>query len=336
MKSATIFGIALVLSLSLILGACAPAAAPAETVDVPAEAAVEGAEQAETTSEPVTLKIAVLPITDTLPLFVARDEGIFAEMGLDVEFIPVSSAPERDQIITAGHADGMVTDAMSVLFFNKEETQLQIVRYAQKPSDEAGHFFVLAAKDSGIVSVEDLKGVEVGISEGTVIEYMLDRLLEREGFAADEIASIAVPKIPDRMALLGSGELKAAVLPDPLASLAVSQGATIILDDKATPEYGASVYVFTKSMIDENPEAMQAFVDAIDQAIALLSENPEAYLSVLADNKLVPPPLMESYAVPPFPSGNFSEAEWADTLDWAKGKGLIDVDVPYENVVFLE
>lgn len=338
MKKTLFFGMVVLLSLSLLLGACssnnaadAPSSDTAEEILGEAFDDNEGEDLAE--AEPVTLRIAVLPIIDTLPMFVAYDEGIFEDFNLDVEFIPVSSAPELSQMISSGQADGMVTDGLTVAFFDKEEPQIQIVRYAQRPSADAGHFFILAAKDSGITDAADLKGVEIGISEGTIIEYVTDRLLEKEGFAADEIQTIAVPKIPERMALLGSGEIQAAVLPDPLASLAVQQGARIVLDDSQSPEYGASVYVFSKEMIDEHPQAIQAFVDAIDIAVGFLASDPEEYTSTLVKNKLVPQPLIESFVIPPFPNGVYTREEWADTLTWAQSKGLLNVNIPYENAV---
>ena len=337
MKRTTFLGIALLLSLSLVLGACTPKteeATPSREVIVDKETGEYEGGEAETESEEnPTIRIAVLPIVDTLPLFLAEEEGLFDERDLNVELIPVSSAPELSQMVASGQADGMVTDGLTVAFFNKEEIQMQIVRYAQKPIADTGHFFILAAKDSGIATVADLKGVEIGISEGTIIEYVTDRLLEKEGFSADEIQTIAVPKISDRMALLGSGELKAAVLPDPLASLAVLQGASIILDDTQSPEYGASVYVFSKKMIEENSDAIRNFVEVIDTAIMFLEEEPEEYSYVLAERQLVPAPLLEGYVIPPFPSGIYSEAEWEDTLAWAQAKGFLSVNIPYEDVI---
>ena len=340
MKKIIIFGIALVLSLSLALGACSQKSEPVAPsgdvgADVEANENEVNSESIEEVEEEVltTLRIAVLPIIDTIPLFVAQYEGFFEEFGLEVEFIPVSSAPELSQMVASGQADGMVTDGLTVALFNKDEIQLQIVRYGQTPSVDRGHFFILAAKDSGITSVEDLKGVEIGISEGTIIEYVTERLLTKEGFAAEEIATIAVPKIPDRMALLASGEIKAAVLPDPLASLAVSQGATIILDDSQSPEYGASAYVFTKETVEEHPEEIYGFVNAIDLAVNWLAEDPEEYQSVLADNNLIPPPMIEDYVIPAFPMGIYSKTEWVDTIVWARAKGLITANISYEDVI---
>lgn len=330
MKKITLFGIALLLSLSLILGACtSSASAPApggEEVDLDPD-------DLEAGNRSATLRIAVLPIVDNFPLFMADEEALFEDFELDIELIPVSSAPELSQLFASGQVDGMVTDGLTVAFFNQETIQAQIVRYAQRPSPDAGHFFILAAKESGITTPEDLKGVEIGISEGTIIEYVTDRLLEREGFAAEEITTVAVPKIPDRMALLGSGEIKAAVLPDPLASLAVSQGASIILDDSQSPEYGASVYVFSTNIIDTNPEAVRKFIEVIDTSIRLIAADPEEYRYVLETRELVPPDLLPTYVIPSFPNGIYTQQEWDDTITWAQEKGLLSVNIPYENVV---
>src|ERR1051325_2786213 len=115
-----------------------------------------------------TLKIAVLPIIDTLPMYVAQQEGLFAKQGVNVEFVPVASAPERDQLLAAGGADGTINETLAVMLFNREKTQMQVVRYALRPTKENGHFFILASAKSGISSVDGLKGGEVGVSQGTV------------------------------------------------------------------------------------------------------------------------------------------------------------------------
>lgn len=317
----------LVLALGLVLSACAPA--------VPATQPVVAAPVTEVPTEaPITLKIAVLPIIDTLPMYVAQQEGLFARYGVNVEFVPVASAPERDQLLAAGQADGTVNETLSVMLFNKDTVQMQAVRYALRPTEGYGHFFILASAQSGITTTDGLKGVEIGVSQGTIIEYVTDRLLEAAGLTADEIKTIAVPKIPDRMALLASGELKAGVLPDPLASLAVGQGAVIVADDSSHPEYGFSVLSFRKDVIDTHPKAVRAFLAAIEEATTLLNADSAKYANLLSEQKLVPPPLIGKFQVPPFPSAGVpTEEEWNDALAWAKVKGMLTVDVSYADSV---
>jgi NitT/TauT family transport system substrate-binding protein len=297
---------------ALIVSACAPAK-PAEVI---------------------TLKIALLPIIDTLPMFVAQQEGLFEKHGVKVEFVPVASAPDRDALIASKQADGMINETISSFMFNKESVQVQVVRYALRPAEGAGHFFILASGQSGITTPDQLKGVEIGVSQGTIIEYVTDRLLEAQGFTQDEIKTIAVPKIPDRMALLASGELKAGVLPDPLGGLAVQQGAVIVLDDSVYPQYGFSVITFRNEVIAAHPEAIKAFLAAIEEAVKLVNADAGKYTSVLSDNKIVPPPLLGSYKVPPFPTAGIpTEEEWFDALQWAQDKGMLEADVSYSDSV---
>src|SRR6266498_4612286 len=281
-----------------------------------------------------TLKIAVLPIIDTLPMYVAQQEGLFAKHYVNVEFVPVASAPERDQLLAAGRADGTINETLAVMLFNKEKVQMQVVRYALRPTVGNGHFFILASAKSGISSVDALKGVEIGVSQGTVIGYVTDRLLQANGFTSDEIKTIAVPKIPDRMALLASGQLKAGVMPDPLASLVVNQGGVVVTDDSSHPEYGFSVISFRKGVIDANPEAVKGFLAAIEEATTSLNANPAKYKNVLSEQKLVPSPLLAAYQVPVFPAAGVpSENEWKDALNWLKEKGILTTDVSYADSV---
>jgi NitT/TauT family transport system substrate-binding protein len=285
-------------------------------------------------AKPATLKIAVLPIIDTLPMYVAQQEGLFAKHGVTVEFVPVASAPERDQILAAGQADGTINETLAVMAFNKTTTQMQVVRYALRPTEGHGHFFILASSQSGIKDINGLKGVEIGVSQGTVVEYVTDRILQASGFSADEIKTIAVPKMPDRMALLLSGELKAGVMPDPLASLVQGKGGVIVADDSKYPEYGFSVISFRKAVIDEHPDAVKGFLAAIEDATKLVNADPSKYDKILIAQSLVPPPLQGAYQPPLFPTAGVpTEAEWQDALNWLKEKGMLDVDVSYADSV---
>lgn len=284
--------------------------------------------------EPATLRMAVLPILDNLPMYVADEQGYFEEQNLTVEFIPVNSAAERDQVIQAGRADGMINEILSTLFYNKDEPEITIVRYARVATPEYPQFRILAASGSGINTIEDIKGKEIGISEGTIIEYTTDRLLQAEGLSPDDINTVAVPGIPDRMALLGSGELPAANLPDPLASLVMQGGATVVVDDSKYPEFGHSVISFRKELVDQDPEVIERFLIAVEKAVEDINVDKERFSNLLSDRNLVPEPLLGSYEVPDFPAASVPpQSQWDDVLDWALTKGYIENELEYEDSI---
>lgn len=284
--------------------------------------------------EPATLKMAVLPILDALPMYVAEEQGYFAEENLTVEFIPVTSAAERDQIIQAEQADGMINEILSTLFYNEDAQEISIVRYARVAYPDYPQFFILAGGNSGIETLEDLKGQDIGISEGTIIEYSVDRLLEAEGFQPEDISTVAVPRIPDRMALLNSSELPAANLPDPLASLAVQSGAKVLVDDSSHPEFGHSVISFRQEVIDDNPDAVKRFLAALEKAVIDINTDKEQFSGLLSERNLVPEPLLGSYAIPDFPEASVPPvSQWDNVLEWALGKGYIESELQYEDSI---
>ena len=284
--------------------------------------------------EPATLRMAVLPILDALPMYVAEEQGYFAEENLTVEFIPVFSAAERDQIIQAEQADGMINEILSTLFYNEDAQEITIVRYARVAYPDYPQFFILAAGDSGIETLEDLKGQDIGISEGTIIEYSVDRLLQAEGFQPEDISTIAVPRIPDRMALLTSGELPAANLPDPLASLAVQSGAKVLVDDSSHPEFGHSVISFRKDVVDNNPEAIKSFLAALEKAVIDINADKEQFSGLLSEKNLVPEPLLGSFTIPDFPEASVPPvSQWDNVLDWALTKGYVDSELQYDDSI---
>jgi NitT/TauT family transport system substrate-binding protein len=228
----------------------------------------------------------------------------------------------------------MINDLVSTLFYNKDQTQIQIVRFARTATPEFAQYRIVASQQSGITSVEGLKGVPIGISEGSVIAYTTDRLLQAEGFSPDEIKTIAVPKISDRMALLASGELEAANMPDPFSLLAMQSGAVLITDDRKHPEYGNSVISFRKAVIDQNSEAVRGFLAAIEQATQEINKDASQWNNLLIEQQLVPAPLAGSYEVPTLPTASVpSEAQWSDVIDWAREKGLVSNDIAYAESV---
>ena len=91
---------------------------------------------------------------DSLPLYVAQANGYFQDAGVTVELIPVGSAPERDQLMQSGQIDGMLNEVVTTLYYNRETPKIKMVRFARVATAEYPVFRILAAKDSGITTVE--------------------------------------------------------------------------------------------------------------------------------------------------------------------------------------
>ncbi len=282
----------------------------------------------------VTLRVGLLPVLEALPFYVAQEEGYFAEQGLEVTFVPVASAAERDQLLVAGQVDVVIDDLISLLLLNRDEVQVVAVRTAMRPTAEFAQFRLLAAPQSTIRSVEALRGLPIGVSEGTIIEYVTERLLEEGGLPPEAIHVVAVPRIPDRMALLESGELQAATLPEPLASLAVAQGASVIADDRQLADPGGSLIAVRASLLDDRPQAVRAMLIALEKAVAVINADKGRWGTLLSEQHLLPPALAETFTLPDYPAASVpSPRAFEDARRWLKRKHLHPSPFPYETLV---
>jgi NitT/TauT family transport system substrate-binding protein len=281
-----------------------------------------------------SLKMAVIPVMDILPFHVAKQNGYFEQVGVDVELVPVKSAQERDTLMQTAQVDGMLTDLLSPILFNQEEAQISVVRTARKVYPDSPLFSILARPGSSVASPQDLAGVEIGTAQNTVIAYITDRMLEAAGLTAEQIASQEVSAIPVRFELLVNGEIPAATLPDPLASGAIAAGAVLVVDDTSVPDLSQSILTFSVDALESRPEDVRRFLVAWEMAVEELNDNPEAYNELLIEEGRVPESIQGTFRMPPFPEASVPTPEQlADVVSWAIEKGLIDADIPYERMV---
>jgi len=248
--------------------------------------------------------------------------------------VPVKSPQERDVLLQTGQVDGVLTDLQGVGLLNKDAVKVKAVYTARRPFPDAPLFRILASPKSDIASPADLKGVEIGISNNTIIEYLTDRILAAEGLTPEEIKKIEVGAITVRFEQLMNGNIKAAVLPDPLAQGAIAAGARLVVDDTKYKDLSQSVLVFQDAALQAKPEAVRKFLVAWEQAVKEVNANPDKYRAVLMEQGRVPQSIQESYKMPPFPErGVPSESEVADVTAWLKEKGLVSRDIPYSDMV---
>jgi NitT/TauT family transport system substrate-binding protein len=281
-----------------------------------------------------SLKVALLPILDTFPFYVAEAQGYFDRYGVTVEAVPVGSGLERDQLMQSGAIDGMLNEMASTANFNRERIQVKIISSARKAYPHYPLFRILAAPGSNLTDPADLKGIPIGISKNTIIEYVTDRLMVAGGLTPDQVSKKSVPVIPERYQLLLQRQLKAATLPDPLAKSAIEAGAGAVIDDSAHPQYSVSVLSFHLDAIETKTEAVRQFLKAWNHAVQDINADPESFRSLLLQKIRVPKNIQQTYRIPPFPLREVPSAEqWADVMNWMVSKGILAAPIPYKDSV---
>lgn len=281
-----------------------------------------------------SLKIGLLLIEDSVPFYVAEQEKLFTDEGVKVELIPFLSALERDSALTAGAIDGAITDPVGAILSDRGRGNIKITSLCLGKTPEEGVFAILSSPKSGIDTIEGLKNEEIAISSSTIIEYVTDRLLEEQGFSAEEIRKIEVKKMPIRMQMLLSSSVKAATLPEPLASIAASKGAKVLLTDAGSKEsLSQTVMVFRSEVLISKKNAISSFFQAYKKAVIAINKNPESYRDVFMEKGRIPPFLAASYPIPTYPEpAPFSKSLFLPVAKWLGDKNLTD-PVSYEAMV---
>lgn len=283
--------------------------------------------------ETLQLKVGVLPILDVLPMYVADLEGYYEEQNLQVELVLFPSALERDSAFVAGQIDGELNDPVSAALLNKEGEKAKVVRLAYKGNEAMAMMVVLVSPGSKIQSPGELKGVPIGISRNSVIEYATDRLLQSAGLSPGDIAKTEVSKIPVRAEMLAKGQIQAATLPEPLASLAVQQGARVVIDDARTGT-GQSLITFREEVVARSPEAVRRFLAAYEKAVDTIAASPNKYRDLLVEKAKVPDSLRDSFKVPPYPKAQLPKREdISDVVQWMVERKLLEQPVAYDRLV---
>lgn len=283
--------------------------------------------------EEARLRVGLLPILDALPMYVAEVEGFYREQGLEVELVLFASALERDAAIQAGQLDLLLNDLVSAALLSKDGDRVRVIRLAYQGNPVLPMMLILAAPTSTIRAPADLRGVPIAVSGNTVIEYSTDRMLEAAGLAPSDIQKTEVTKIPVRAEMLAKGQVQAATLPEPLASLAISQGARRIVDDGESG-IGQSVITASKEAVDRRAGQLRQFLLAYERGVDALTRNPEGYRALFVEKAKVPDALRDRLAVPPYPKAQVpSREDVAAVMAWAVRRGLISREIPYEAIV---
>lgn len=275
-----------------------------------------------------TITIGVMPDVESVPFIIAEKNGYFEKEGVEVKIEHFSSAKDRDSALQGGKLDGVITDIIAVVFANEGGIKLRIV------AKNEGNVELLAGKDSGIDELKDVKGKKVGMSTNTIMEYTTDKMLEAAQIKPEEINKVAIPPLPTRLEMLQGGKIDAAILPEPLAGLAVKNGAqALISTDKMDNKAGA--IAFTAESLQENQEEIKAVMRAYNDAVAYLETEPvSSYSDFIIEEQGFPAEIKDSLKLPQYSKAQRPKEQIvADVVEWMKAKDLIKGNYEYKDLV---
>lgn len=172
------------------------------------------------------------------------------------------------------------------------------------------------------------------MSTNTIMEYTTDKMLASAQIKPEEINKVAIPPLPTRMEMLQGGKIDVAILPEPLAGLAVKNGArALISTDEMDNKAGA--IAFTSQILQENPKEIEAVMRAYNGAVAYMETEPvSSYSDFIIEEQNFPAEIKDSLKLPQYSKAEKPKEQIvADVVQWMHAKNLIKGNYEYKDLV---
>lgn len=223
-------------------------------------------------------KIRLIEVTHSLfytPQYVAMTQGFFEEEGLEIELINGKGADKVMAALISGEAEiGFMGPEASVYVYTqgREDYAINFAQLTQRD----GSFLVGREKDDDF-KWEDLKGSEVlGGRAGGMPEMTLEYVVKSHGLQIPEDVNVRTDVQFDVLAgAFVGGEGDYVALFEPVASSLEKEGKGYIVASigEAGGYIPYTAYSATKHYMEENPEIIQKFTNAILKGMIWVQNN---------------------------------------------------------------
>ncbi len=176
------------------------------------------------------VKVGVLKLTSSAPIFVGVEKGFFKEFGVEPELVFFQAAAPIATALAAGQIEVGATGLTAALYnIVLQGEKLWIV--ADKGREWPGYPLVgiVVQKelwDKGEVrSLKDLKGKRIGLTTlGSTFHFHLGNILEKEGLQLADVKVIPLQAMPSTVEALKGRQVDAIMVPQPFPGTTEAQG----------------------------------------------------------------------------------------------------------------
>jgi NitT/TauT family transport system substrate-binding protein len=176
------------------------------------------------------VKVGVLKLTSSAPIFVGVEKGFFKEFGVEPELVYFQAAAPIATALAAGQVDVGATGLTAALYnIVLQGEKLWIV--ADKGREWPGFPLVgiVVQKElweSGKVKrIRDLKGRTIGVTQlGSTFHFHIGNILEKEGLALGDVRIVPLQAMPATVEALRGKQVDAILVPQPFPGATEAQG----------------------------------------------------------------------------------------------------------------
>lgn len=239
----------------------------------------------EVSGEATTLTKVTLGYQKADILDISKERGFFEEKmkakGYKVVWKEFQDGSSLMQAVKSGEVDYARLGDTPPVIAQASGTELSYIAAGSTRANGSG---ILVAEDSGIASLNDLKGKKIAYTKGTSSEFLLRNALKKAGISTADVQLVNLDSSAASVAF-SKGKVAAWSTWDPMTSTAeIQQKATLLVDGNNDVSNNREYIVATQTYAKEHPaiskyliEYMQADMDWANQhhseLIEMLSES---------------------------------------------------------------
>ena len=228
-------------------------------------------------AEPIKVAYSGVSASGT-PLWLAKDEGIFARHGLEADLVTVRSAPIQVSALVSNEVQFVRGSASSMLTAAAQGAKLKIL--FSLFAERASYDFLVSPS---ITKPSDLRGKKIGVQDFSGLLWSLTMLSLREMGLDPQKDNINIQAIGDSTVIaqsLATGIIDAAPL-DKLQSVRLQGLGVKVLLDLSRIAFPSSPFMSAEAYIQKNPQAVENFIKALIEASTIMRAQKERGLAVL-------------------------------------------------------
>jgi NitT/TauT family transport system substrate-binding protein len=278
--------------------------------------------------------VTLAPYLGFAPFFIAKDEGYFAEQGLEIEFVHMDAPEDAVPMLVTGEMDvaaGFV--AINALNAIARGATLKYVADKGYIDPEGCTYWTMMvsptlAEGGEPISPAQLQGKPVDVSVPSPEGYYLEQVLGPVGLTLDDIEIMDIPGPPVEAEALAEGSLALGFFAEPWVSrvLQAGQGVVWMPSEQVIPDFQLAAIIYGPTLLQENPDLGKRFMVAYLKAVRQYNEGKtERNLEIIAENTGLERELLLGACWPPLRNdGQLNAQSVLDFEAWALEKGLLD------------
>src|SRR5580692_1494302 len=214
--------------------------------------AVAGARAEET-----KIRLGVLRLSSSAPVFIAQDKGYFRDAGLDVELKFFDAAQPIAVAVTSGDIDFGITAFTAGLYNLAGKGTLKVIGGMSREKAGyplIGYFASNNAYAAGLKTPRDLAGKRIAVTQvGSSFHYSLGLLADKYRFKLADVKIVPLQSLSNAAAALKGETVDAALLPVSTARKLMDDGGARLLGwvGDETPWQLGAVFASPKTLANK-------------------------------------------------------------------------------------